>query len=397
MAPPPLNAINPRWVSPPNGLEYASFINGDGAALRYASVQPPRHRLVNGKPVGVAFLVTGFRENIERYYEVMHDLTERGYAVHAMDWRGQGGSQRYHPDMPQRPNAQGYENDAADLNQFITQVIRPHERYPGIPKALFAHSMGGNISLRFLHDYPDRVDAAVITSPMLALKTRGLPSWAVRQVCRLADRLGASHRYATGGGDFDERELGALHKVCNDRSVRQHLHLLFYRDIPEQRLGRPTFGWLSAAFKSIGILRDPAYLAAIKTPIFLASAGQENLVWPQAIKRASKYLPNSVLHHFPKGLHSLWMEDDNRRQRLWLQADRFLHRHLGITPLPANIKAGIDAERLRASANDNKRWAFVGLRLASGPETRVVIKSVTSWRRTSEPQPNHSFQRSMRL
>ncbi len=387
----PLNAINARMVTPPPGLEFSSFTNGDGAAIRYASVEPPKDRLVNGKPVGVAFVVTGFRENIERYYELMHDLTERGYAVHAMDWRGQGGSQRYKPDMPQRPHAQGYENDAADLEQFITQVIKPSKRYPGVPTTLFAHSMGGNIALRYLHDYPDRVGAAVITSPMLAIKTRGFPPWVVRQVSRAIDILGAGHRYITHHGDYSEQELKALNTMVSDRNVRQHLHLLFYRDIPEQRLGKPTFGWMRAAFRSMAVLRDPDYLTRIKTPIMLASAGEDNLVWPKAIKRAAGYLPNAVLHHFPKGLHSLWMECNHQRDQLWGQTDRFLEQHLGIAIRDAG--KSISADQCRA--NDNNCADRPAIRLVSGPKAAQRPRPIPP--HNMAPPANHPrFQAVMR-
>ena len=364
MSAPLLNAIDPRIVTPPPGLEFDNFKNADGASIRHAMVPPAAGKMINGKPVGVAVVVTGFRESIERYFELMRDLSERGYAVHAMDWRGQGGSQRYNPDLPQRPNAQGYENDVADLSQFVTEVIKPKQRYgQDAPVTLFAHSMGGNLALRYLHEHQDQMDAAVITAPMMQIRTGWMPPWAARQISKIAEYFGAGDRYLPGTGDWHERELKNLQRINCNREIRQNLQTLFYRDMPENRMGGPTFAWLREAFRSIAIVRDPKFLSEIRTPIFLATAGRDKLVSTSATHKAAKHLPNVQVEHFKDGLHSLWMEHDSIRDRLWNLTDRFLNRTLGIPiPVPNTTKD--------CCANDNACTAPASkqVRLPSGPE-----------------------------
>ncbi len=60
----------------------------DGAQLRAAFWRP------EGVPRGTVALVQGRAEFIEKYYEVVGELLERGFVVASFDWRGQGLSQR---------------------------------------------------------------------------------------------------------------------------------------------------------------------------------------------------------------------------------------------------------------------------------------------------------------
>jgi lysophospholipase len=39
-------------------------------------------------------MVGGFTECIEKYFETIANLAERGLSVWCLDWRGQGGSER---------------------------------------------------------------------------------------------------------------------------------------------------------------------------------------------------------------------------------------------------------------------------------------------------------------
>src|SRR5215211_3863572 len=60
----------------------------DGAELRFARWAPPPNRK------GTVCVFTGRGEQIEKYFETVRDLRERGFAVAMIDWRGQGHSSR---------------------------------------------------------------------------------------------------------------------------------------------------------------------------------------------------------------------------------------------------------------------------------------------------------------
>ena len=60
----------------------------DGAELRFARWAPPAGRK------GTVCVFTGRSEQIEKYFETVRDLRDRGFAVAMVDWRGQGHSSR---------------------------------------------------------------------------------------------------------------------------------------------------------------------------------------------------------------------------------------------------------------------------------------------------------------
>ena len=367
MADPKPKTMDPRLTTLPEGLEYAHFTNGDGATIRYASAPPVKSAMVDGKPTGVVVLVTGFRESTERYYERIKEHQARGEVVYTMDWRGQGGSQRYHADMPQRPGAQGYEHDCADLDQFVTQIAKIDEKHPGVTKTLYAHSMGGNIAMRYLHDYPGRFDNAVITSPMLGINTGRFPKWFARAAARMIKAAGA-HHYLPGEGDWsEEKRLNQVKKpLLNMRTMRQSLQDHFYRHFPDLRMGGATAGWFVAATKSTRVLRNPKYLAAIKTPMMLVAGALDDTVDPSAITRAARHLPNATLHYYSRVGHSPWMESDRTRADLWSKVDDFL------------------AGRTPQAAHDNTPPAK---RLASGPETVATPAAKADQPSLTGPKP----------
>src|SRR3982750_2871896 len=66
----------------------------DGAELRFARWAPPAGRK------GTVCVFTGRTEQIEKYFETVRDLRERGFAVAMIDWRGQGHSSRGQWEAP---------------------------------------------------------------------------------------------------------------------------------------------------------------------------------------------------------------------------------------------------------------------------------------------------------
>ena len=76
----------------PDNVVSGTIKTPDGAELRFARWQPPAGRK------GTVCVFTGRGEFIEKYFETIGELVERGFSVVAMDWRGQGLSARELPD-----------------------------------------------------------------------------------------------------------------------------------------------------------------------------------------------------------------------------------------------------------------------------------------------------------
>ena len=100
----------------PDGVVSGLLKTRDGVALRFARWAPPPGRK------GTVCLFQGRAEFIEKYFETVRDLRERGFAVATLDWRGQGLSER-----ALRNSRKGYVRSFSqyqiDLETFINEVV----------------------------------------------------------------------------------------------------------------------------------------------------------------------------------------------------------------------------------------------------------------------------------
>jgi lysophospholipase len=303
-----------RFDRPP-GWAWGTFENASGARLRYGYSEPAKGRR------GRIVLLPGFREFGEKYYETIRDLLDLDYAVWQLDWYGQGGSDRHFVNS-QKIGAASLESGVADLRGFVTGVL-PSD--PRTPVFLVAHSTGGLLVLRYLHDHPGTVTAAVMSAPLFAPYTGGVPMWLARGLVRLGVLLGLGTRYVPGAGDWRNKGHAAL---GNPRTThdpeRGSLQNHWMHAHPRLRMGGLTFGWLDAAFRLTAESTRASYLRAVSTPILIGSAGEDTLVRSDAHRRAAAFLPNAELVSFPRARHELFMEGDGVRDRWLAEIDRFL-------------------------------------------------------------------------
>src|SRR3979409_453903 len=95
----------------PENVVSGTIKTPDGAELRFARWAPPANRK------GTVCVFTGRGEQIEKYFETVRDLRDRGFAVAMIDWRGQGHSSRRVRDPRQGygPGFRGFEVDVQNL------------------------------------------------------------------------------------------------------------------------------------------------------------------------------------------------------------------------------------------------------------------------------------------
>src|SRR6266849_1992800 len=116
----------------PENVVTGTLKTPDGVGLRFARWAPPAGRK------GTVCIMQGRGESIEKYFETVRDLRARGFAVAALDWRGQGLSDRALRDRHKGHIGDFSEYDA-DLATFMREIV-----LPDCPPPLFAlgHSMG---------------------------------------------------------------------------------------------------------------------------------------------------------------------------------------------------------------------------------------------------------------
>jgi lysophospholipase len=302
----------------PAGFQWGHFANAKGANIRYGSLQP------EGTPKGTLVIVTGLREPIEKYFEMIREMSAKGFAIWVMDWRGQGGSDRYLKNAPQKMHSEGYDEHIETLHQFAEKIVKKSAG----PLILSAHSMGAHIALRYLKEHEGVFDSALLTSPMLDVSTGVLGKSLARQVVRFAKAGGILEKYMPGGSDWtDGRDPFKGNGKTSDPVRYEVLHEIF-KEKPELVMGDPTYGWVHHAFESIDILNKEEYLKSIKTPILMQISDDDNIVDKAASQRACKLMPNCTAVDIPTSKHEIWMERDELRNQWLAKAYSFLEERL---------------------------------------------------------------------
>jgi len=110
---------------------------------------------------GVVVISHGLAEHSARYSRFAEALTAAGFTVYAHDHRGHGrtSTEAEHGFFAE---TNGWQRVIDDLGRVIDRARKDN---PGVPCALFGHSMGSTIALSWLVGNSQRVDAAVLAGP----------------------------------------------------------------------------------------------------------------------------------------------------------------------------------------------------------------------------------------
>ena len=290
--------------------ERHGFLDGAGARLRWAAWTAA------GRPRGSVVVLGGRGEFIEKYAtEVVGELLGRGYSVFALDWRGQGLSDRALADRG-KGHIDDFATYLADLALFLERIVAPAATGPVIA---LCHSMGAHITLRYLSESGAGPFAgAVLVSPMTALRREAM----LRSVLMVMPEVAAvEERYLFGTGPFVAlaREFNA-NFVTHDQRRYRFTEQWFLAD-PRLTLGGPTLGWARQAARSMTAAGAPGYLERIDLPVVLVSAGDDPLVDSRSHPRVVARLRNGRLVTVDGALHEVMMETDPLRARFWQAFD----------------------------------------------------------------------------
>ncbi|WP_114966860.1 alpha/beta fold hydrolase [Alkalilacustris brevis] len=294
----------PLYIGPdqaPSGPAAFWLRTGDGLRLRAV--------LMARGARGTVILLPGRGEFIEKYAHVASKLADNGYGVLALDWRGQGLSQRLasDPRLGHVEDFAAYQLDLAALRVAADtlELAQPH--------LLLAHSMGGCIGLRALCSgaWPE-VTAAAFSAPMWGLPLNGLTGLGARALGRVAHLAGGADRAVPGDPDaYDLRTIPfETNEFTTDRAMFDRMQALA-RAHPELCIAAPSLGWLAAALRE---MRALARLPSPEIPALVALGSREAIVDPEAIAARVSIWPGARLLRIEGGAHELMMESPARRE-----------------------------------------------------------------------------------
>ena len=285
----------------------------DGAELRFARWAPPAGRK------GTVCVFTGRSEQIEKYFETVRDLRDRGFAVAMIDWRGQGHSSRRLRD-PRKGYVRDFADYEIDVEAFVQQVV-----LPDCPPPFFAlaHSMGGAVMLRIAHAGKRWFDRMVLSAPMIDLPGRAT-SLPARLLLRAMRLTGQGGNYIPGGG---EALTGAGPFVGNPFTsdpVRFARNAAILEEDPTLGLGSPTVAWADTAIRTMQGFRSPKYSAQIRQPILMLAASHDTIVSTAAIEEFAWHLRAGSHLVIAGSKHEILQEQDRFRAQFWAAFDAFV-------------------------------------------------------------------------
>ena len=276
------------WLLPET-IAYFDPSGSNAPVIRYAHWVPTR-----GPAKGTIVHFNGRTEFIERNIYSYKDLLDRGYEIWALDWRGQGLSKRQ-VDKKQKHSINSFDTYVVDATFFIEKIVKVKESAG--TKVLLAHSMGGQIALRYLLSDSGRhtFDYAVLSSPLLRVpgdkwyvragnrvKTWfGMGDWCVLgksdawasdfkvDSCGLVTARSASETALANAADA-KKYTNDWHKLADSNCLIESSQDARGVASPDLRLACPTSDWLRAAFASTDFVMEN--FSRLATPTIIVRA-----------------------------------------------------------------------------------------------------------------------------
>jgi lysophospholipase len=296
----------------PEGALCHDVTTSDGLHLRAVTLRQHKAR-------ATIFVLNGRAEYVERYFETMKELAQRGFAVISFDWRGQGGSQRVISD-----HLRGYVRSFADYDMDLSAIVGLASRLD-FPEPYYAlgHSTGGNILLRALR-HRTWFKRVVITAPLLGFHFGKWPMPVVKLLTFVTRLVGAGTIYLPGlaRGPLKRDEF-PNNPLTSDRG-RWNRDIATLEQHPELGVGGPTYGWLGAAMKSISEIYNWPSKKGPSCPTMIIIAGRDRVVDSRATREFVDQVPGFTLLSIDDSLHEILMEKNVIRQRFWAAFDTFM-------------------------------------------------------------------------
>ncbi len=279
----------------------------DGIGLRAA--------IWRGGGRGLALLLPGRTEFIEKVALPATALRRLGFAVASLDWRGQGLSDRLLAEP-----LKGHVDDFAEYDRDLAALMAAGPvAAEGAPRLVVAHSMGGTIALG---PAQARIGGLpiVLTAPLLGIAFPAGVRTAAALLPRLATVMGYAGRWPPVGDPevpYPLRTAAEANALTGDPALFNWL-LRAIADEPRFALAMPTLGWFRAAERAIQVARQ-----ARPSRAFVALGGAEAIVDAAAIRRFAREAGAEFLE-IPEGRHDLPIETEAIRAQIWAAVDRFV-------------------------------------------------------------------------
>ncbi len=277
--------------------ETSSFVGKDGVSLFY-------RRILQANAKANVVLVHGFNESELKFRELAYIFGQSGYNVHLYDHRGFGQSEKSIEGKPTQAWVQNFDDYVADMNIFFQQVYDAK----GLPTFVLAHSMGAVVVARYMQQYDNVIQKAVLSSPMIQPDSSPYPAPLAMAIAKAAIIAGQGKNFALGQDPFPNGQP-AEGKPDSSSSVRVD-RLLADRESTGYPAVGATWRWVYESLKQTGSTLDRRNTAKIKAPILLFQATEDKYVNLEPQRTFCQRVPQCQLEVVQGAEHAIFYERD---------------------------------------------------------------------------------------
>ena len=285
-------------------VSQGDFNSFDGIKMNYYTAIPEN-------PRAIVVFVHGLCEFFGKYHEYAWYLYRAGYGFFFLEQRGHGYSEGKVKEIDVI-YVDDYDTYVEDLRCFLDKVVIPETK--NLKKYILAHSMGGAVASLFMEKYPDYVDGAVLSSPMLKMKNNTSPIL-IGLLSIFSFIFGKRKSIAPGQRHFDETPVFENSSALS-RPRYDYMFEMRKKDWHYQTYGA-SIGWALASLKVTERIMKNA--SALRIPITVFTAGEDHLIDPEGYEMFARAVPKAKFHAFDKSRHEIFNADDDSRKRYFAE------------------------------------------------------------------------------
>tara|TARA_B110000014_G_C20126798_1_gene601262 strand:- start:14181 stop:15140 length:960 start_codon:yes stop_codon:yes gene_type:complete len=306
--------IEIKKFKPPAGSKCFFYKTIDGIKIRIA--------IWNIKSLKGTFIIqSGRTEFIEKYYEVVKEIIDRGYCVVMFDWRGQGLSGRLTKDK-HLGHVDKFEDYDSDLLEIFDNIISQQCPQPYIG---MGHSMGGCLMASFAAIENQPMTGLILCAPMLKLRIPTLMKFFIILIGFFAYKLGFKD-IPLQRPEWENKK--GWHEVPFEENnvtsdiIRYLRSADLIREDENLAVGGFSLRWIYEAIKRCD-KQSEEWAQKINIPTLVLLAKKDKLVDTRKIFTLCQSITKKTIIELD-GEHELLMERDLIRKDCWKAIDTFL-------------------------------------------------------------------------
>ena len=264
----------------------------------------------------VLVMLHGFTEGVDKFAESVYYLLQDGISVWQLQQREHGESYRSTRD-PALIYIENYNDLIEDVHAFFHTVVFPAEKSKGFPFFLYGHSMGGGVSSCYLERYPDDFARAVLSSPMLEMKSGKVPVPVTTAFVKFLLLLGKGKDYLPGSVPFNG--IADFADSCSNCEPR---YLYWFQETAANVKNQMCVPALRTTLEFLRITQEatkPENCRKVRAKVLMMQAGRDLLVGAGGQEAFISRISDGRIVRLPEAKHEIYMGKDEDLEKYWTE------------------------------------------------------------------------------